>query len=100
MELIVIAASSHPIWVIEEYAISFCKDNWLKEPNDPTIIDEIIAIVRRVFLSKLNKRVSGAIFCHVIKIKQFSQVNPSMILGNQKWKGAAPNFNRRVAEIR
>lgn len=34
----------------------------------------------------------GVIFCHVIKIKQFNQDNPSIILGNQKWKGADPIF--------
>lgn len=34
----------------------------------------------------------GVIFCHVIKIKLLIQVNPSTILGNQKWKGADPIF--------
>lgn len=34
----------------------------------------------------------GAIFCHVIKINLFIHVNPSITLGNQKWKGAAPVF--------
>lgn len=34
----------------------------------------------------------GVIFCHVIKIKQFIQDNPSIIWGNQKWNGAAPIF--------
>lgn len=37
----------------------------------------------------------GEIFCHVIKIKQFNQDNPSIILGNQKWKGAEPIFKNR-----
>lgn len=34
----------------------------------------------------------GVIFCHVIKIKLFNQLNPSTILGNQKWKGVDPIF--------
>lgn len=34
----------------------------------------------------------GVIFCQVIKIKLFNQDNPSTILGNQKWNGAAPIF--------
>lgn len=35
----------------------------------------------------------GEIFCQVIKIKQFNQDNPSIILGNQKWNGTEPIFN-------
>lgn len=34
----------------------------------------------------------GVIFCQVIKIKQFNQDKPSIILGYQKWKGADPIF--------
>lgn len=34
----------------------------------------------------------GVIFCQTIKIKQFIHDNPSIILGNQKWKGADPIF--------
>lgn len=37
--------------------------------------------------------VKGANFCQVNRIKELNHVNPSIILGNQKWKGAAPNFN-------
>lgn len=37
----------------------------------------------------------GEIFCQVIKIKLFNQDNPSMIFGNQKWKGVAPIFKNR-----
>ena len=32
----------------------------------------------------------GVIFCHVNKIKQFNQFNPSITSGNQKWNGAIP----------
>lgn len=41
----------------------------------------------------------GAIFCHVDKIKQFIQFNPFIILGNQKWNGAAPIFINKVKFI-
>lgn len=34
----------------------------------------------------------GVIFCQDIKIKQFNQDIPSIIFGNQKWKGADPIF--------
>lgn len=34
----------------------------------------------------------GVIFCQVIKIKQLNHKSPSLILGNQKWKGADPIF--------
>lgn len=37
----------------------------------------------------------GEIFCHVIKINLLNQDNPSIILGNQKWKGADPIFINR-----
>lgn len=39
-----------------------------------------------------ERRIIGAIFCHVIKIKLFTQFNPSITLGNQKWNGAIPLF--------
>lgn len=42
----------------------------------------------------------GEIFCHVIKIKQFIQDNPSMTLGNQKWNGADPIFINKVEFIK
>lgn len=32
------------------------------------------------------------IFCHVIKINLLNQDKPSIILGNQKWKGVLPIF--------
>lgn len=34
----------------------------------------------------------GEIFCHVIKINLLNHDNPSIIFGNQKWKGADPIF--------
>lgn len=37
----------------------------------------------------------GVIFCHLIKIKLLNHDKPSMILGNQKWKGVDPIFIKR-----
>lgn len=42
----------------------------------------------------------GVIFCHVINKKQFIQDNPSIILGNQKWRGEAPIFKSSVRLIK
>lgn len=42
----------------------------------------------------------GKIFCQVLKIKQFIQLNPFIVLGNQKWKGAAPNFINNLIFIK
>lgn len=39
-----------------------------------------------------DKRIIGAIFCQVIKIKLLIQFKPSITIGNQKWKGAIPIF--------
>ncbi len=41
-----------------------------------------------LYISKIR----GAIFWMVIKKILLIQFNPSLISGNQKWKGAAPNF--------
>lgn len=45
-----------------------------------------------MFIGLFIIRIIGAIFCHVNIIEQFNQFNPSITSGNQKWKGAAPNF--------
>jgi hypothetical protein len=43
--------------------------------------------------------INGAIFCHVNKINELIHESPSITLGNQKWKGAAPNFKSIVELI-
>lgn len=66
----------------------------------PIIIDEIILINNNVVDLVLYIKITiGAIFCHVKIIKQFDQDNPSIISGNQKWKGAAPIFVKREVFI-
>ena len=52
-----------------------------------------------MFLIKYDININGANFCQVIKIKQFIHDNPSIILGNQKWKVAAPVFNNNLEKI-
>jgi hypothetical protein len=46
-----------------------------------------------------DKIINGAIFCQLIKIRLVYQFNPSITLGNQKWKGAVPLFNIIVDNI-
>jgi phosphomevalonate kinase len=41
----------------------------------------------------------GAIFCQESKIMFLYQFSPSITLGNQKWKGAAPIFKSNVDAI-
>ena len=42
----------------------------------------------------------GEIFCQVIRIIELIHLNPSMISGNQKWRGAAPIFNKSAEFIK
>lgn len=41
----------------------------------------------------------GAIFCHVKIMILICHINPSITLGSQKWKGAAPIFSSKLDEI-
>lgn len=50
------------------------------------VIFEFMAIIK----------IRGANFCHVIRIKEFSHEILCIIPGNQKCRGAAPNFNLNV----
>jgi len=87
--------SSHPKWLIEEKAIIFRKDVWFKPPIAPIKIEKIIVRLNKKKFKQKDRRIIGAIFCQVIKIKLLIQFNPSITLGNQKWKGAIPLFNIR-----
>lgn len=71
----------------------------IKPPNAPNITDNIAQTIIIILLIKYDINIKGAIFCQVIKMKQFIQDNPSIILGNQKWKGAAPVFNNSLDKI-
>lgn len=73
----------------------FCKDVWFNPPRDPIVADNtiIVIIISGILFIVNDDSIRGAIFCHVIIIILFIQFNPLITLGNQKWKGAAPNFN-------
>lgn len=81
------------MWLIDEYAKIFRILIWLI-PWIPLIKEEIIIVeVIKIFnLRFLIKRIIGAIFCQVSIIRHINQFRPSIISGNQKWKGAAPIF--------
>ena len=86
------AVNIHPIWLIEEKAITFRNEVWFRPPNDPTIMEEIIIIKIILLNIEYEIIIIGVIFCQVIMINLFNQFRPSKTLGNQKWKGAAPNL--------
>lgn len=90
----------HPKWLIEENAISFRKDVWFKPPKLPKTIENIIMKINIFVLKQYERIIKGAIFCHVIITIFLYQFNPSITLGNQKWKGAVPLFNRSVDAIK
>lgn len=47
-----------------------------------------------------DRRINGAIFCHVDKIKQFIHDSDVITDGNHIWHGAAPSFsNKEVIRI-
>lgn len=79
------------MWLIDEYARIFRSLVWFSPIIPLTIILAIIIIIIVIIelLEYINKTM-GASFCHVNKINVLSQFNPSIISGNQKWKGAAP----------
>lgn len=42
-----------------------------------------------------DRRISGAIFCHVDRMKQFIHDSDAITDGNHMWHGAAPSFRSR-----
>lgn len=78
------------------------KKVWLIPPIAPTNADEMIAagIIGILFEHNVyDNKERGAIFWIVIKIITWGHCNPSITLGNQKWNGAAPDFNKRATVI-
>lgn len=45
-------------------------------------------------------RNTGASFCQVVRMRQFSQDRFIMTSGSQKWNGNAPSFKNRLRIIR
>lgn len=79
---------------MDENAIILRREVWFNPPIAPTSADIIVDIIINVFIFLIDMAINiiGAIFCQVIRINLFTHVNPSITLGNQKWKGAAPVF--------
>lgn len=96
----IMAVIIHPMWLIEEKANSFRKEVWFKPPMAPIKVDIRIKIRNKLFmLIKYEIIIIGANFCQVIKIMLLYHEIFSITLGNQKWKGAAPNFIIKVITI-
>ena len=96
------AVSIHAMWLMEENAIILRREVWLIPVTEPTTAERRAAIIIVMwvwsYVDKSAIKERGAIFWMVIKIISWGHNKLSMIWGNQKWKGAAPSFNRR-AEI-
>jgi hypothetical protein len=88
----------HPRWLMDEYARIVRRFVWFS-PIIPPIVVPVIAISVVCFGSDLemyekDRRIRGAIFCHVERIKQFVHERDDITDGNHKWHGAAPSFSR------
>lgn len=99
---IVMVARIHPVWAIDEKAISFRSWVWFRLPRPPAVMDNIAdnnISVMLVLLCIVNKIVNGAIFCQVKIVRATSVVVPCDTSGSQKWKGAAAIFIIRARVI-
>lgn len=81
---------------MEEQAKILRKEVWLRPPIDPIKVEAIINKKIASENREYDRIIRGANFCQVNKSKEFNQDNPSITFGNQKWKGAAPNFKSIV----
>lgn len=85
----------HPVWAIDENAISLRSWVWFRPPRPPTMTDKRADVSRSVILVLLfvfNRMVRGAIFCHVRIVRAVRVVVPCDTSGSQKWNGAAAIF--------
>ena len=82
----------HPKCEIEEYLKIFRKDVWFKPLIAPVRADVKAKNIKIEGLYNIDKIIKGEIFCHVSKITELIQLKPSIVSGNQKWKGAIPSF--------
>jgi len=86
----------HPIWVIDEYAIIVRRWDWFIPiiPPRSALIAEINKINDVAVLLRINDRIiKGANFCHDARIEHEIHDREVITEGNQKWKGAIPNFS-------
>lgn len=85
----------HPVWVIDENAISFRSWVWFRPPSPPRVIDRValskskVVLVLLLVFSRIN---NGAIFCQVRTVRAVMVVVPCDTSGSQKWNGAAAIF--------
>lgn len=89
----------HPRCLIDEYARIVRRFVWFS-PMIPPIVVPLIAIKAVCFGSELvmyenDNRISGAIFCHVDRRKQFIHERDVITDGNHRWHGAAPSFSNK-----
>lgn len=87
----------HPKCLIDEYAKIVRRLVWFSPIIPPTVVP-VIAIRVVCFGNDLeiyenDRRIRGAIFCHVERIKQFIHDRDVITEGNHKWHGAAPSFS-------
>lgn len=95
-----------PKWPTDEYARIDRICVWFIPPNPPTKLDPLAKThARRITEYKSATSISvpirkrGATFCQVARIRQDSQGNPAITLGNQKWKGNTPILVKRPARM-
>lgn len=94
----------HDMWLIEEKAIILRSLRRFRPPIAPTTEDKIAVNVIRY--NMLGKKVRyeikniGASFWIVRRINAWGQNKPSITWGNQKWRGAAPNFINKDKAIK
>lgn len=97
--------NNQPIWLIEENARIFRKEEYARPRILPKIKDRIKenfinSFVKLVCKQDSSKR-NGANFCQVKTIKIYFQDNPSNTWGTHKWKGAAPSLiSKEILKIR
>jgi len=88
-----------PIFPIEENASIFRVCVCFRPPHPPTRTEA--TLITKTSFTKTNsfienKRISGAIFCHVAIISPLENGSPCSTSGSQKWQGASPILNARA----
>lgn len=84
---IVMVAIIHPVWAIDEKAMSFRSWVWLRLPSPPAVIERVAdrsINVMLVLLWVVSMIVSGAIFCQVRIVRVVRVVVPCDTSGSQK----------------
>lgn len=92
----------HPVWAIDENAISLRICVWFSPPSPPIVMDMIAISSKAIWLIlfDITSRIDmGASFCHVRMARLVSVVVPCVTSGSQKWNGAAAIFIIRASVI-